>query len=97
MPTHYQWQGGDLILRCHIQPGASKDGFSGLHGERLKIRISSPPVAGGANQQLIKFLAKQFNISKAQITITQGETSRQKTVCVKAPRSIPNECEVNKS
>jgi uncharacterized protein (TIGR00251 family) len=96
MPAHYQWRGGDLILRCHVQPGASKDEFSGLHGERIKIRISSPPVAGGANQQLVKFLAKQFDVSKAQITITQGETSRQKTVYVKAPRSIPNECEVNK-
>lgn len=53
------------MLRCHIQPRVSKDEFSGLHGERLKIRICSPPVAGAANQQLIKFLAKKIDVSKA--------------------------------
>lgn len=77
--------------------GPSADEFFGLYGERLKIRVSSPLVAGGANQQLIKLLVEQFNISKVQIAVTQGETSRQQTVYVKAPRSIPNECEVNKS
>jgi uncharacterized protein (TIGR00251 family) len=49
----------------HIQPKASRDEWSGLHGERLKLRIKAPPVDGKANAYLIGFLAKEFGINKS--------------------------------
>ena len=39
MTAFYRWQDNTLLLFCHIQPGASRDEFAGLHGERLKIRL----------------------------------------------------------
>ncbi|NLB99832.1 MAG: YggU family protein, partial [Pseudomonas formosensis] len=62
MAGFYQWRGADLLLDCHLQPGARSIGFAGQHGERLKIRISAPPVDGKANEMLLAFLAKEFDV-----------------------------------
>ena len=62
----YHWQGEDLLLDCHLQPGAKRAEFAGQHGERLKIRISAPPVDGKANDALIRFLADAFAVSRQQ-------------------------------
>jgi uncharacterized protein (TIGR00251 family) len=87
----YRWQGDTLWLSCHLQPGASKDEFAGLHGERLKIRISAPPVDGKANAHLIGFLAKAFGVAKSAVAIERGDTGRQKTVSIRAPVTLPGE------
>ncbi len=55
--SYYRWDGEDLILDCHLQPKASSDEFAGLHGDRLKIRLTAPPVEGKANAHLMAFLA----------------------------------------
>ncbi len=76
-------------MDCHLQPKASKDQLCGLHGTRLKIRITAPPVDGKANTHLIKFLAKQFGVAKNAVTIIKGELARQKRVKIQAPERIP--------
>lgn len=48
----------------------------------LTISLSSPPVDGRANAELIKLLAKKFNISKSKITIKLGLSSRQKLIVI---------------
>ena len=88
--SFYSWQGKSLIINCHLQPRASKDEFVGLHGQSLKIRIKAPPVDGKANDYLIKFLAKQFGVSKRSITIISGELSREKRIKIDEPQRIPN-------
>jgi uncharacterized protein (TIGR00251 family) len=72
--------GNGVTLRLHIQPGAKKTEVAGLHGEALKIRLAAPPVDGKANACLIAFLAKQFGVAKASISLVSGETSRAKRV-----------------
>lgn len=46
----------------------------------LTVHLKSPPVDGKANEELIKLLAKKFEISKTRITIKSGLTSRQKLI-----------------
>ncbi|AGF53438.1 ssr5011 (plasmid) [Synechocystis sp. PCC 6803] len=46
----------------------------------LIIHVKSPPVDGKANQELIKLLAKEFNVSQQSIKIKSGAGSRQKIV-----------------
>lgn len=86
-----RWQGKDLVLHIHVQPKASKDEFMGLHGTALKVRITAPPVDGKANAQLITFLSKQFNVSKSQVELISGDTSREKRFLIKEPKKIPDE------
>lgn len=90
-PAWYRWQAGDLLLYCHLQPNASADGFAGVHGDRLKIRIGAPPIEGRANARLVVFLATRFGVPKRSVTVEQGESARQKTVRVTAPAQLPAE------
>ncbi len=71
-----------VVLRLHIQPKAVKTEITGIHGDRLKIRLKAPPVDGKANAELIRFLSDVLRVPKNQVTITHGETGRQKTVYV---------------
>ena len=63
-----------------IQPRASQNRILGIHNHALKIKLTSPPVDGAANQACIKFLAKAFDVSPARLSIVKGETSRNKTI-----------------
>ncbi|MBI3773009.1 MAG: YggU family protein [Gammaproteobacteria bacterium] len=85
----WRWQGPDLILELRVQPRASRDEISGLHGERLKVRITAPPVDGAANSHLLAFLAKVFGVAKSQVTLLAGESGREKRVRIEQPRQLP--------
>jgi uncharacterized protein (TIGR00251 family) len=69
-----------VILRLHIQPRASRTAFAGYHGERLKLSVTSPPVDGKANAEVIRFVAKVFDLKRHQVELVRGEKSRQKDV-----------------
>jgi hypothetical protein len=67
-----------VSLSVHVQPKASRTRIAGLHGEALKLCITSPPVDGKANGAVIQFFAKLFKIPRAAVTLASGEASRDK-------------------
>jgi uncharacterized protein len=71
---------GHITLTLHIQPGAKKTEFAGLHGDALKIRLAAPPVDGKANEALIKFVAATLHLPKSAVNLKSGQTSRRKIV-----------------
>ena len=71
---------GRLTLTLHIQPGAKKTEFAGLHGEALKIRLAAPPVDGKANEALLRFIAEVLHLPKSAVTLKSGQTSRHKVL-----------------
>jgi hypothetical protein len=89
---HFRWQQQALLLHCHIQPNARADEFGGLHGDRLKIRLTAPPVDGKANQQLIRFIANAFGVRRGEVSIIRGDNSRQKDLSIQQPAILPAEC-----
>ncbi len=46
----------------------------------LKVRICAAPEDGKANKSLLKFLAKEWGVPPASLSIVSGETSRYKRV-----------------
>lgn len=77
------------ILHLYIGPGASKNEFAGLHGDRLKVRIKAPPQDGEANAALLTFIGKFFGISKSKVHLLKGESSRQKDILLElSPEEI---------
>ncbi|MDP3538492.1 MAG: DUF167 domain-containing protein [Azonexus sp.] len=71
---------GHITLTLHIQPGAKKTEFAGLHGDALKIRLAAPPVDGKANEALVKFVAEALSLPKSAVTLKSGQTSRRKVL-----------------
>ena len=49
-------------------------------GERLRVRLTAPPVDGAANEALVGFLAERLGVPKRQVVVVRGATSRQKVV-----------------
>lgn len=88
-PSWYRWDGTDLILHLRIQPRAAKNEIAGPYGDTLKIRLTTPPVDGKANEHLLAFLSALCGVAKSQITLLSGETGREKRVRIASPRRLP--------
>lgn len=67
-------------IRVRVQPGASKTEVVGLQDDVLKVKLTSPPVEGRANKELVAILADLLRVRKADITIVAGRTGRDKLV-----------------
>jgi uncharacterized protein (TIGR00251 family) len=71
------------VLSVHIQPKASTTECVGIYGDAIKIRVAAPPVDGAANDELIRFLARQLSIPSAAVRIHSGAGGRHKRVLIK--------------
>jgi uncharacterized protein len=69
-------------IRIQLQPGASRTGVVGRHGDAIRVRVATPPVEGRANDALLGCLAKQLGVPRRAIRIVSGLTSRRKVVDV---------------
>ena len=63
-----------------VQARASRTEIVGEHGETVKIRIAAPPVEGAANDELIRFLAKQLHVPASAVRVVSGQSARRKVV-----------------
>ena len=79
-----------VVLTLHVQPGAKRTEVAGLYGDALKIRLAAAPFDGKANAELVRFRSRAFGVSQSAVTLVRGETSRQKTVRIEAPRLRPD-------
>lgn len=85
---HLDARDGTLTLDLHIQPGASRTEIAGRHGDRLKLRVSAPPVDGAANRAVVEFVAARLNVARKDVSVVRGITSRAKTVAVADARAL---------
>jgi len=69
-----------LVINIKVEPRSSHPGIAGPYGEGLKVKLTSPPVEGRANEELIEILAKEFKISKKDVEIISGKKSKNKIV-----------------
>lgn len=81
--------GTDWVLDVRVQPRASRTEFAGLMGDRLRVRLNAPPVDGRANAALIEFIAEVCGVPRAQVTIDQGSSSRNKRVRIRGLAGFP--------
>ena len=69
-----------IKVKIKVEPLSSKSGIVGPYGDALKVKLTSPPVEGKANKELIEVLAKGFGITKKDIEICSGQSSKNKVV-----------------
>ena len=91
----YKWDDNALHLFIKVQPKSSKDEFTEVLtnplGDRIKIRITAPPIDGKANKHLIKYLSTVFKVPKSNISIKNGETGRNKHLIIQRPKQLPKQ------
>lgn len=87
---HVRASAAGTIIPVRVHPGARRTGITGLHDGALKISLQPPPAEGRANEALVDFLAGYFRVPRSSVTITSGQSSRNKTVLIRAlaPRDV---------
>lgn len=78
-----------MILKVKVTANSSKNEIIGWIDDWLKIKIAAPPQKGKANQELIKFLSKEWNIPKRVFNINKGFKKRNKLIEIRGVGSIP--------
>ncbi len=71
-----------VSFAIRVQPRASRSDVAGEMDGALKVRLAAPPVDGEANEELIRLMSKLFNVSRSQIAIRSGQTSRNKLIVI---------------
>ncbi len=69
-------------ILVEARPNSSKVSIEKVTDQVYKVKLTAPPVDGKANIQLIKVLADYFEVSKSQVTIKAGKTSKTKVVII---------------
>lgn len=69
-----------LLLDVIVAPKSSRNVIIGEYQDRLKVALTAPPVDGKANKALVDFIADLANVSKKQVTVIRGMTSKKKTL-----------------
>ena len=78
IPIQESANGVSFAVKVH--PRARKNAITGTVGDALKLALTAPPVEGKANQAVVEFFADLFEIPRSSVTITSGETSRNKVI-----------------
>ena len=73
---------GGVVLAVRVQPGASRSGVAGRHGDALKVQVRARPVEGAANRELLTVLADALAVRPALLTLESGRHGRAKRVHV---------------
>jgi len=71
-------------MRIYVKviPKSSRNKVEKISDEEYKIWLTAPPIDGKANKSLVEILADHFNVSKSNIEIVGGKTSKIKIVDV---------------
>lgn len=78
----YLEQDGCFTFTVRVVPRASRTQIVGESDGVLRVRIAAPPVAGAANDELVRVLARALRVSRSAVAITAGHTSRLKRVAI---------------
>ncbi len=72
---------GEVYLRVKVRPASARNLITEIMDDKtVKINIAAQPIKGKANQELIKFLAKEFSTDKDKIEIISGKTEKIKLI-----------------
>jgi uncharacterized protein len=71
-----------VTIRVKVTPNAGRDSLNAVEGDRLGVKLKSPPVEGKANKSLVKFIGKKLGVAPSFISILYGHSSREKVLLV---------------
>ncbi len=89
MKSFYAWDGDVLVLNILGTPSAKRDCIGKPRGNQLKISVTAAPVGGKATDYMVKFLSKEFGVSKKDIEVVFGRMNINKQLRITAPTILP--------
>ena len=84
-----------ITFTVRVQPRASQTAIVGELDGALRLRLAAPPVDGAANEELIRWLAKFFDVPRAAIEILSGATAKQKLIRISGVQPAAAEQKLN--
>ncbi|HFB53434.1 MAG TPA: DUF167 domain-containing protein [Sulfurimonas autotrophica] len=88
MKSFYAWDGDVLVLNILGTPSAKKDVIGKPKGNQLKISVTAAPVGGRATDYMVKWLAKEFGVSRGDIEVVFGRMNVNKQLRIKNPQKL---------
>ncbi len=82
MPIEIRESEDGVTFSVRVIPRASRTEIAGEIGGAVRVRVSSPPVDGAANDVLIRLIAKRLSVPRSAVEIVSGSASRTKLVRV---------------
>ena len=76
------------LIRVRVTPRSGREGLLCNDQEEIRVRLTSPPVKGKANQDLVRLLARSLGVGKKDVEIVSGLSSRRKTVWVRGLSAV---------
>jgi uncharacterized protein (TIGR00251 family) len=73
---------GGVVVEVLASAGSATSKVRGLHGSALKVAVRAAPEKGKANAEVEELLAAFFGVSKSQVSVAAGQTSRKKRILV---------------
>ena len=73
---------GTLTFKVLVSPRASRTEIIGEHDGALRVRVAAAPVEDAANDELLRVLAKTFEVPRTAVKIISGHSSKRKSVSV---------------
>lgn len=67
-------------ITVRLTPRGGRNAIDGWDGDTLRVRVSSAPVDGKANDALLRVLAKALGVAPSRLTLISGAQSRTKTI-----------------
>ena len=67
-------------LLVNVKPNARENSIRQFEDGTWIAEVKAPPKDGKANRALIKVIAKQFNVTKSQVSIKRGKSGRTKLI-----------------
>jgi uncharacterized protein len=72
----------DVRFAVRLTPRAATDRVDGVLDGVLRAHVTAPAVEGAANNALIKLIAEELGVTRSDVRIVAGATSRQKLIVV---------------
>jgi len=78
-----------ITIEVKVEPRSSQKGIACVMDNNvLKVKLTSPPVKGAANEQLIEVIAEELKVKRSQVKVIRGQASKRKVVEISGVEEI---------
>ena len=86
-----------MNLNVRVQPRASRNSVEIGADGTVRVRVTTPPDRGKANDAVIKLLAARLGVSKSALHLVRGHASRNKVIRIEGLDSDDAICRIRAS